>query len=380
MTASPASLARAPKPGDGVRALVVDDSAVVRGLTGRWLREAPGVAEVVLAIDGRDGVNKAREMQPDVVVLDVEMPRMDGLAALPEILKAAPGVHVVMASTLTQRNADITLRAMTAGATDYIPKPESGHATADAYRRDVVAKVLALGAATRKRRAYRANAAAAAGARPAAAPVSARPVVQTRAPVAQTRPRVLAIGSSTGGPQALRDVIGGLSGKITAPVLITQHMPATFTTILAEHLDKVTTARAVEAQNGMPVEANTIYVAPGDYHMTVRGAAGGGVTILLDQKPPENFCRPAVDPLFRSVAKVYRDAVLAVVLTGMGHDGAAGARDIVNAGGQVIAQDEASSVVWGMPGAVAREGLASAIKPLASIAGSVGRVFEGMQP
>ncbi len=350
--------------GAPVRVLITDDSAVVRGLVTRWLKEAEGIEVVAKASDGIIAVKLAREHQPDVVILDVEMPRLDGLAALPQILKAAPKAKVVMASTLTHRNADITLRALSAGAADYLPKPDSSSlASATDFRKSLIAKVRALGEAGKKRvQAYPHS---------KAAPAKIAP--QRRAKPGTAIPKAVFIGSSTGGPQALRAVIGTIGPALELPIFITQHMPKAFTKVLAEHLSKAAGKLVVEGRDGMPVKSNGIYLAPGDYHMTVR-RGGSSIVIGLDQRPPENYCRPAVDPMFRSAAKIYRDGVLGVILTGMGHDGCAGAKDLVAAGARVIAQDEASSVVWGMPGSVVQQGLAEEIVPLGQIGATIIRI------
>ncbi len=363
MTAAPLPA----RPGAGlIRVLIVDDSAVVRGLTKAWLEGAADIEIVGVALNGEDAVRQAETLKPDIAILDVEMPKMDGVTALPLILTASPTTRVLMASTLTKRNGEITLKALSLGAADYIPKPETGRlAGAADYRRELVEKVRAIGGAVRRR---------AAPAQPAYKIAPATP--GGLAKFSAMTPKVLAIGSSTGGPQALRDVITVVGSAIKAPILITQHMPATFTGILATHLSAVSSSQAMEAKDGMPLRAGQIYVAPGDFHMTIKRKSGAPI-IVLDQHPPENFCRPAVDPLFRSVAEVYGSEALGVVLTGMGHDGAAGAQAIVGAGGSVIAQDEASSVVWGMPGAVAAAGAASAIEPLAKIGPAIVDLFNG---
>jgi two-component system chemotaxis response regulator CheB len=345
-----------------VRVLIVDDSAVVRGLTKVWLEGAPDIEIVGIAIDGEDGIKRAAESQPDVVILDIEMPKLDGISALPKIREVAPKAKVLMASTLTKRNADITLRAMALGAADYIPKPETkGLGGSTDYRRELVEKVRAIGGKTRAAAVQRASGAGA---------------KLTLTPLSKTKPVVLAIGSSTGGPEALRVVIRSVGGKINAPILITQHMPPMFTSILAGHLSTSSPFPAVEGEDGMPVRPGHIYIAPGDYHMTVRKRSGS-VVLGLDQRPPENYCRPAVDPMFRSVAEVYGPATLAVVLTGMGHDGREGGRAIVKAGGSMIAQDEKTSVVWGMPGAVAEAGIACAVEPLEKVGPAVVDIFNG---
>ncbi|MCC5995771.1 MAG: chemotaxis response regulator protein-glutamate methylesterase [Oceanicaulis sp.] len=340
--------------------MVVDDSAVVRGLVARWIEADPRLELAATCADGEQGVRRAGELQPDLVVLDVEMPRMDGLTALPLILKAAPGARVVMASTLTRQGARVTVRALSLGAADCAAKPEAGKvAGAQAYREDLLRKLIALS----PRRA--------AAVRPAPVPAAPRP---GRGPA--PRPAIVAIGSSTGGPQALREVISALPHDARAPIVITQHMPKLFTAILAEHLSKLGLP-AAEAVDGEPLRAGRIYLAPGDWHMTVR-AGPEGFHAALDQGPQVNFCRPAVDPLFASLAAAAGRNVLAVVLTGMGADGREGARKLRDAGAQVVVQDQATSVVWGMPGAVAEAGLADMILPLKEIGPEIARRLKGL--
>jgi len=300
-----------------------------------------------------------------------------------------------MVSTLTRRSAELSLRALALGATDYIPKPETTYEamTSAAFRRELIDKVRGLG---RKRLVLRE---AAPPLPPEEAPVP--PPALRRVPPSETRPlpeakpqraekpeivlrpfavampRALVIGSSTGGPQALTALLEKLTAAVDrAPVLITQHMPPTFTTVLAEHLRRVSGRGAREAEDGEPVLAGGIYLAPGGRHMRVI-QAGDIVKIALNDEPPINFCRPSVDPLFSSAAAVWGPSVLALVLTGMGADGTHGAADIVAAGGSVIAQDEATSVVWGMPRSVAQAGLCSAVLPLDQIPGKVLRLLLG---
>ena len=269
-----------------------------------------------------------------------------------------------MASTLTEKNADISLRALQAGATDYVPKPTATREISggDVFKHELLEKIRQLGLVSRRPPSTP-------GAKPApAVPAErvARPLydkpVHLRAGGA-SRPRILAVGSSTGGPQALFQLFKDVRPEINMPVVVTQHMPATFTTILAEHIAKASGWPCTEAADGMALQSGHIYVAPGNFHMTVE-KSGTGMVIRTNQNPPENFCRPAVDPMFRSLADEFGGAVLAVILTGMGHDGRDGAKVLVEAGGTVIAQDEASSVVWGMPGAVATAGLCEAVLPL----------------
>jgi len=359
--------------GDRIRVMVVDDSAVIRGVLSRTLESDPEIAVVHSVGNGQLAVAAVQRMPVDIIVLDIEMPVMDGLTALPKLLAAAPHARVLIASTLTQKNAEVSLKAMQAGAADYVPKPSSTQITgASEFKRELLAKVKALG----RRRGRIVGARPAAQPGPAAAP---RPLAGLHSgPIAlrqpsTTPPQVIAIGSSTGGPQALFKMVAELPASLRQPILITQHMPPTFTTILAEHIGKLAKRQVAEGKDGEPVQPGRIYVAPGDYHMVV-DASGGQKTIRLNKEPPENFCRPAVDPMFRSVARVYGSAVLSIVLTGMGTDGAKGGQAVVAAGGTVLAQDEATSVVWGMPGAAAAAGICSAVLPLPEIAPYVARL------
>ncbi|MGN6424690.1 MAG: protein-glutamate methylesterase/protein-glutamine glutaminase [Asticcacaulis sp.] len=379
-----------------LKVMIVDDSAVVRGLISRWLEQEPDMVLAGLAIDGAKGVEKVREIQPDVLILDIEMPNMGGLEALPKLLAAKPGLKVLMASTLTTRGANVTIRALELGAADYIPKPDSTRiGGADGFRTELLTKIRALCGRTRQ---WPTPPGAAAPApekpatleRPASAPSAftpaPRPVAAPAAPVV-LRPRstgpkridALFVGASTGGPPALRNFLMGLGPDWKLPVLIVQHMPATFTAILAEHLDKALPQRVVEAKDGMNIESRTIYIAPGDWHMTVKGPLGLP-TIKLDQGPQINWCRPAVDPLFRSAADIYGNHALGVVLTGMGHDGRDGAKALVDVNASVLAQDEATSVVWGMPGAVAEAGLAELIKPIPALSAACKAFARGERP
>lgn len=358
-----------------VRVMVVDDSAVIRGLITRALESDPAIKVLHSAGNGKVAVETAARADIEVVVLDIEMPVMDGITALPKLLEAKPGLQVVMASTLTRKNADMSLKALAAGAADYVTKPSSSTelVSAEDFKRELTAKVKALGQAFRRSHGRQTRPAGVgavpAAARPRVAPVPppAQPVAIQLRPEAATAPEIVAIGSSTGGPQALFKVLSGLGGRAELPILVTQHMPATFTAILAEHIAQASRIPTAEARDGEPVERGRIYVAPGDIHMTVAVEDGKRV-IRLVKGAPENFCRPAVDPMLRSVAQVYGARALVVILTGMGSDGQKGSAAVVAAGGSVVAQDEATSVVWGMPGAVARTGLCSAVLPLPEIA------------
>jgi two-component system chemotaxis response regulator CheB len=331
---------------------------------------------------GLDAVNQLERVNPDVAVLDIEMPELDGISALPQLLAKKRDLIIIMASTLTRRNAEISFKALSLGASDYIPKPESTReaAAAETFRHDLIQKIRHLGVKVRR--------AAPASSSPLLAPALDRsreplaraPVAQPplmRRPFSMLTPRALLIGSSTGGPQALMTLVTELGPVIDRfPVLITQHMPPTFTTILAEHLARASRRPAHEAIDGETVKAGQIYLAPGGRHMRVV-RHGAEAAIALDDGPPVNFCKPAVDPLFSSAIDVWQGGILALVLTGMGSDGTRGGKEIVAAGGSVMAQDEATSVVWGMPGAAANAGICSAVLPLNQIAPKLVRLFAG---
>lgn len=363
-----------------IRVMLVDDAVVVRGLFARWVEAEPDLEVVATLRTGRDAVNQLERVDPDVVVLDVDMPELDGIAALPLLLQKKRDLVVIMASTLTRRNAEISLRALSLGAADYIPKPGSNRevSASTAFRRDLIEKIRQLGLrAKRLRHGIRARVS-----RPAKSAPSIVPAAEEVAPLRLrqmplTPPRVLVIGASTGGPQALNRLVVQIDAVIQrAPVLITQHMPPTFTAVLAEHLARVSKFPVREASDGEEVNAGAIYLAPGGKHLKVERRDGMAV-IAIDDGPMVNFCKPAVDPLFASAAQVWGSKVLALVLTGMGSDGLAGAKEIVAAGGHVIAQDEETSVVWGMPGQVTNAGLCSAVLPLQEIGGRITRLFTG---
>jgi two-component system chemotaxis response regulator CheB len=372
-------------PAEPIRVLLVDDSSVVRGLTSRWLGAAERIVVAGVATDGESAVREAERLQPDVIVLDVEMPRMTGIEALPLLRRVAPGARVIMASTLTRRGGEVTIRCLAAGAADYIAKPESsGLGGADTYRRDLIAKIEALGVS--RRRAVAPVQGAPVGRPAVAAGPSPRTPVMSAASAAITlvrkpahKPDLLVVGSSTGGPHALQVFLGQLVGKLTVPVLVVQHMPRTFTEILASHLASSLGVPCREARHGDRPQRGEVLVAPGDHHLRVRRQAGS-LSLTLDQDSPVNFCRPAVDPLFQTAAEACEGRVLGVVLTGMGADGREGARRIVELGGRVLVQDEATSVVWGMPGAVAKAGFAAAVEPLDQLGHLTVKYIEGAQP
>ena len=370
-----------------IRVLVADDSAVVRGLVARWIGEA-GFTLVGTASNGRIAIEMMAKHDPDVVLLDIEMPELDGTTALPRMLAMSPSVQVVMMSTLTTRNADISLKCLALGAVDYIAKPESsrGVTTSDVFRAELIERVRVFGAARARTRrpasapaptAYPTPAAPAAQAAPAAprpaTPFTLRPKVRNR-----TTPRALLIGSSTGGPRAVGEMLEGIGTAALRrlPVLIVQHMPPIFTAVFAEHLTTRTGIQAAEGKPDERIEPGRIYVAPGGRHMGLVPGPNGPVIKLTDG-PPVNFCRPAVDVLFKDAAVVFGAATVTVILTGMGSDGTNGARALTEAGGPVLAQDEATSTVWGMPGSVARAGLAEAVLPLSELATALRAMITG---
>jgi two-component system chemotaxis response regulator CheB len=347
--------------------LVVDDSAVVRTLVARVLDDDPEIRVVGTAANGRIALEKIARLAPDVVTLDIEMPVMDGLETLRELRLLSPRLPVIMFSTLTERAAAATLDALALGASDYVTKPTMLTDPAEALervRQQLVPKIKAL---TGRRTAP--SAATAGIPRPLA------PVVRAgQAPTGP--PQVVAVGSSTGGPDALAAVITTLPADLPVPVLVVQHMPPVFTRLLAQRLDRVTSLSVREAVDGEPVRPGSVLLAPGDRHLLLH-RDGPAVRVVLGDGPPENHCRPAVDVLFRSVADVYGAHSFALVLTGMGQDGQRGGEHVVEAGGRVWAQDQASSVVWGMPGAVVGAGLAASVLPLAEIGPAVRDLLTG---
>jgi two-component system chemotaxis response regulator CheB len=352
-----------------IRVLVVDDSALVRRLIVTALAGADGIEVVGTARDGYDAIDKVDELRPDVVTLDIEMPRLDGLGALSVIHERHPRLPVIMFSTLTERGAAATLDALSRGASDYVTKPSNTGSINEglvSVRDQLAPRIRALAGMRRMVTTPR----PARAARPTA---SAPPVSKPAAGL----PQVLLIGCSTGGPDALAQVLPALPADLGVPVLVVQHMPPVFTAMLAQRLDKLSALTVREAADGDEPRAGEVLIAPGDWHLRLRSARGS-VRAVLDQGPQENFCRPAVDPLFRSAAEAYGGRAVAAILTGMGQDGLEGVRLLAKEGARILVQDEATSVVWGMPGAVAQAGLADQVLPLPQIAdalaGAVRRV------
>ncbi len=363
-----------------IRVLVADDAVVVRRLVSDVLSGDPMLEVVGTAPNGRLALAKIPQVNPDVVILDVEMPEMDGLETLAALRKQWPKLPVIMFSTLAQRGAAATLEALSLGANDYVTKPANVGSALEARHclaSEMIPKIkAACGIRLTSVSVERRWEAFPTGTAALSAPL--RPA----APRAPSRLDVVAIGVSTGGPNALSEVFAQLPATFPVPILIVQHMPPVFTRLLAERLGSKSPLAVSEAAGGERLEPGRAFLAPGNFHLTVERDAAA-VRLRLNQDPPENSCRPAADVLFRSVAAVYGPGALGVVLTGMGYDGLRGSEAIREAGGQVLAQDEATSVVWGMPGFVTRAGLADQVVPLGGVAAEIlrrvrkGRPFSG---
>ena len=350
---------RALLPGERIRVLVVDDSVVIRRLVTHALEQVPELEVVGVASNGSIALQRIPQLNPDVLTLDIEMPEMDGLETLRRLRQEYPHLRVIMFSTLTERGATMTLEALMLGADDYVPKTSNEGSLDESMRRlreELIPKIKQFfvlpgnGKAAPKKTGMA-----------SISPISRHPPALPRP--ARLKPRVVVIGTSTGGPTALSAVLPHLPAGFPLPVLVVQHMPPLFTRLLAERLQSSCQLAIEEAYHGQRVTAGKILIAPGDFHMKVSGR-DGDVHVALDQSPQQNFCRPAVDALFSSIAESYGGAVIAMVLTGMGRDGLRGAGVLKAHGAIVLAQDEASSVVWGMPGAVVNAGLADCVLPL----------------
>ncbi len=350
-----------------IRVLVVDDSPVIRRLICEALKGEPSIQVVGTASNGKEALERVRVLKPEVITLDIEMPVMDGLTALKELRRIYPQARVIMFSSLTEKGAKATIKALSLGAFDFVTKPSSRSLT-DSLKRikeELVPKIKSAAPLPTPSR-----------------PVPRRPVTAPHAPVSQRRPigrpvgrrEVVAIGVSTGGPRALSDILPQFPVGFPVPILIVQHMPPLFTAQLAQRLDQISKLQVVEAKQGMPVLPGKVFIAPGDHHMEVR-EVGGARSIHLHKGPPENSCRPAVDVLFRSVANVYGGKSVGVILTGMGQDGLKGSRLLKEKGAFIIAQDEATCVVYGMPRAVVEAGLADMVLPLPEIPRVLQQIF-----
>lgn len=340
---------------DKIRVLHAEDSLVIRSIIGRLLKEDSEIELLEPANDGVEAVELYKKHTPDIVLMDIEMPNMNGIEALQNIIKHDRKAKIVMCSTLTTKNAEIALEAMKKGAIDYIAKPTNTNeiTNSDEFKNALIRLIK--------------NVTAGQSRAPDKPKIYTNPITLRPVPPLHWKAKVLAVGSSTGGPQALFDFIDNLVG-LKIPVVITQHMPAAFTTLLAKHISTQTSFECLEAEEGMELKAGRAILARGGKHLTFIKNDAGNLSVKLDDGEQENFCKPAVDPMYRSLVDHLDGKIMSVILTGMGHDGQNGTQAVIDAGGYCIAQDEETSVVWGMPGAVATNGLCSAVLPLNDIA------------
>jgi two-component system chemotaxis response regulator CheB len=376
---------------DPIRVMIVDDSSAIRGFLMKALGVDKEITVSTTAANGAVALNYVLKYDIEVLILDIEMPEMDGLTALPELLKTMPYLKIIMVSSLTSQNAPLAIKALSLGASDYIEKPTATiNDNVEYFNLELINKVKSLGYAARTKKLYQnseshnndhnissisnlsidtsniLNPSNKLKLPSSKSPIILRKNILTKIPVA------IAIACSTGGPQALQKIFATLKSVQnikSIPIFITQHMPPIFTTYLATHIQKVSGLIASEGVNGEEVVPGKIYIAPGNFHMeVVKNSNYKSCSIIkLTKEPPENYCRPSADPMFRTLGNIYKDRLLAIVLTGIGRDGTGGAKIVVDNGGTVIAQDEATSVIWGMPGAVAQEGLCSAVLPIEKI-------------
>lgn len=341
-----------------IRVLVVDDTAVMRKLVSEVIERDPELEVAGVASNGKIALQRVSQVNPDAITLDVEMPEMDGIEMVRELRKSYPKMPVIMLSSHTIRGAESTFEALKSGANDYVAKPSTKDgfpATIEQLSKDLLPRIKAF---------FKKTALTAPAARVARPPIQRSPIVPTG------KVDIVAIGVSTGGPNALAEVFSAIKEPLPVPVVVVQHMPPLFTKALAERLDKASVLSICEGEHGQLLEPGNVYIAPGGKHMETR-RAGTRMELVLHEGPPENSCRPAVDVLFRSVAKSYGGSILAVILTGMGRDGFLGTREICDQGGSAIAQDESTSVVWGMPSFLVKEGLVETGTPLSQIAPAI---------
>lgn len=377
-----------------IKIMLVDDSSVIRSLLRQYIAKDADMAVITEAQDGEDALKKAAQFKPDVILLDVEMPKMDGITALPKLLELLPKAKIIMCSTLTERGAVISLKALSLGAVECLAKPSSngGDSVMQLFEHlllrtirglfpDRIQKKVFQSTQTKQRvedetvKLLRSKNTAPEA--PQATNINR--IAQEDCTLSDLSrayggtPKVIAIGSSTGGPQALYTVLKNLQ-NINIPIVITQHMPPKFTTMLAEHITQQCKIECIEAQDGIKVEPNKAYLAAGGFHMLFK-KVGNDTIIKLDDGPPINFCKPAVDPMMQSLIKIYGQTILGVILTGMGQDGLEGGKELIKNNGRLIAQDKETSTVWGMPGAVASAGLCHKILPLDEIGPWIKKLF-----
>jgi len=361
---SPSNSPEAEQSGE-IRVMLVDDSCVIRGILTKILESDPEINVVSSVSNGKDALSSSKNKSPHVIILDIEMPVMDGLTALPKLLDINPKCRVIMFSSLTESGATVTMKALSLGAVECVVKPDSNQDTGEGSQFQKNLLSLIKGLVEPHERTPKSEALDVV--KPAQPPPAAKTAFTLRnEPGDYTgKPGIVAIGSSTGGPQALFEVIKNFK-DFDVPIVITQHMPATFTRILAEHITNQTGVSCHEGAEDMIVEKGHAYVAPGGYHMKIIRSEKQ-LKIQLDDGAPESFCKPSVDPMMRSVVELFGKKVLGVILTGMGRDGLQSAKLLVEKGGRLVAQDEESSVVWGMPGAVAQAGICCKVIPVGAV-------------
>ena len=351
-----------------IRVLVVDDSAIMRRIITTALKMDPAIQVVGIAEDGLISLDKVRELSPDVITMDIEMPNMDGLTALAEIRKFNRTVPIIMFSTLTQKGAESTIKALTSGASDYVGKPTDVSDTQAAFnilKETLIPKVKGLYKKPFKhtpKPGHKTFAQTQLEAEVVPAPLKEGKLISP--------PAAVVIGVSTGGPLALIEIFNVFKKPLPIPMFIVQHMPPKFTELMAQRLSTLSPVQVVEAQHGDIAENGMVYIAPGGFHLHLE-RMGTKIVMYTSEDPPENSCRPAVDVLFRTAAQIYKNKLLGIVLTGMGSDGLKGAKEIIDAGGEMVVQDEVTSVIWGMPGAIAKANLAHKIIPLNKVADEI---------
>lgn len=355
-----------------IRVMIVDDSSVVRRAVTDALSSDSGISVVGTASNGKIALQRILQWNPEVLILDLEMPEADGFELLRALRADFPNIRTIMFSSATQKGASQTIEALSLGASDYVAKPTGAHpgGYSEAVKQvaaELVPKVKQFRPQTGMKVFQKQG-----------KPAEEMTVERALRMVNQSF-GIVAIGISTGGPAALSKLIPGLSKSFALPIVIVQHMPPVFTRMLAERLDQGGGVRVVEGADGMALEPGTAYIAPGNYHMTVREKEGKRI-LAMNQEPPVNYCRPSVDVLFRSVAEIYGAEALGMIMTGMGQDGLNGIRAMKAKGAVIFAQDQASSVVWGMPSFVVREGLADCVLPLDQMSAAIeGCVQKGVR-
>ncbi len=343
-----------------IRVLIVDDSAFMRNALTKMLSSDPGIKVVGTAWNGVDAIEKVAELKPDLVTMDIEMPRMDGIEALRRIMATNP-VPVIMVSSLTTEGARATLDALDLGAVDFVPKNLSDlSVNIVKVRETLIEKVKQIGGRVQGRRG---------ASRPAPAPAAPAPVLGSFRTA--RRIGIVAIATSTGGPKALQDVIPKLPKDLSVPVIVVQHMPPAFTRPFAERLNEISVLAVKEAEEGEPLRPGVVFVAPGHGHLSVRRAPTGECVVAVNGNRPDLIYRPSADVMMSSIAEMYPGRAIGVILTGMGNDGEKGMRAIKSSGGRTLAQDEATCVVYGMPRAVIEAGLADKVVPIGEVAGEI---------